>query len=49
MDLSLPAEVPEALTPIVAVVRAQQLAHALALRLAYDPDSPEGLTKITRT
>ena len=49
VDLSLPAEVPEALTPIVAVVRAQQLAHALALRLAYDPDSPEGLTKITRT
>jgi glucosamine--fructose-6-phosphate aminotransferase (isomerizing) len=49
VDLSLPAEVPEALTPIVAVVRAQQLAHALALRLGYDPDSPEGLTKITRT
>ena len=49
VDLSLPAEVPEALTPIVAVVRAQQLAHALALRLGYDPDSPEGLTKVTRT
>jgi glutamine---fructose-6-phosphate transaminase (isomerizing) len=49
VDLSLPAETPEALTPIVAVVRGQQLAHALALRLGYDPDSPEGLTKVTRT
>jgi glutamine---fructose-6-phosphate transaminase (isomerizing) len=49
VDLSLPAEVPEALTPIIAVVRAQQLAHALALRLGYDPDSPAGLTKVTQT
>ena len=49
VDLSLPAKAPEALTPIVAVVRGQQLAHELALRLGYDPDSPEGLTKVTRT
>ena len=49
VDLSLPAKAPEPLTPIVAVVRGQQLAHALALRLGYDPDSPEGLTKVTRT
>ena len=49
VDLSLPAKAPEALTPIVAVVRGQQLAHVLALRLGYDPDSPEGLTKVTRT
>jgi glutamine---fructose-6-phosphate transaminase (isomerizing) len=49
VDLSLPPEVPEALTPIIAVVRAQQLAHALALRLGYDPDSPAGLTKVTQT
>src|SRR5262249_20176853 len=48
-DLSLPAEAPEALMPIIALVRGQQLAHALALRLGYDPDSPEGLTKVTRT
>jgi glucosamine--fructose-6-phosphate aminotransferase (isomerizing) len=49
VDLSLPDTAPEPLTPIVAVVRGQQLAHVLALRLGYDPDSPEGLTKVTRT
>jgi glutamine---fructose-6-phosphate transaminase (isomerizing) len=48
-DVPLPANAPEPLAPIVAVVRGQQLAHELALRLGYDPDSPEGLTKVTRT
>lgn len=48
-DISLPADVPEVLVPIVAVVRGQQLARALALRLGYDPDSPEGLSKVTAT
>ena len=48
-DVTLPSDMPEALTPIVAVVRGQQLAHALALRLGYDPDSPEGLSKVTAT
>jgi glucosamine--fructose-6-phosphate aminotransferase (isomerizing) len=48
-DVSLPDGVPEALAPIIAVVRGQQLAHDLALRLGYDPDSPEGLTKVTLT
>jgi glutamine---fructose-6-phosphate transaminase (isomerizing) len=48
-DVSLPAQVPEPLQPIVAVVRGQQLAQALALRLGYDPDSPEGLSKVTAT
>src|SRR3954463_9090650 len=41
--LPLPAGVPEALAPIVAVVRAQQLALALARRRGLDPDAPEGL------
>jgi glucosamine--fructose-6-phosphate aminotransferase (isomerizing) len=41
--------VPEPLAPIAAVVRGQQLAHELALRLGYDPDNPRGLTKITAT
>jgi glutamine---fructose-6-phosphate transaminase (isomerizing) len=49
VDLSLPDEAPDALMPILAVLRGQQLAHALALRLGYDPDSPEGLTKVTQT
>ncbi len=44
-----PEGIPEALVPIVAVVRVQQLAHALALRLGYDPDSPQGLSKVTAT
>jgi glucosamine--fructose-6-phosphate aminotransferase (isomerizing) len=48
-DLSLPDAVPEPLAPIVAVVRGQQLAYALALRLGLDPDSPAGLTKVTAT
>jgi glucosamine--fructose-6-phosphate aminotransferase (isomerizing) len=45
----LPAGTPEALAPITAVVRGQQLAYELALQLGVDPDSPEGLTKVTRT
>jgi len=48
-DVPLPAGMPESLAPIVAVVRGQQLAHELALQLGYDPDSPQGLTKVTRT
>jgi glucosamine--fructose-6-phosphate aminotransferase (isomerizing) len=48
-DLPLPPEVPEALAPIVAVVRAQQVALALALRRGLDPDQPAGLSKVTAT
>ncbi|MCL2770501.1 MAG: SIS domain-containing protein [Solirubrobacterales bacterium] len=48
-DVPLPGEVPEPLAPIVAVVRGQQLAYELALRLGCDPDRPEGLTKVTPT
>jgi glutamine---fructose-6-phosphate transaminase (isomerizing) len=48
-DLPLPADVPEALVPIVAVVRAQQLALALARALGLDPDAPAGLSKVTAT
>jgi glucosamine--fructose-6-phosphate aminotransferase (isomerizing) len=49
VDLSLPAETPDALTPILAVVRGQQIARELAMRLGHDPDKPAGLTKITQT
>ncbi len=48
-DVPIPALAPDALAPIVAVVRGQQLAYELALRLGHDPDSPEGLTKVTAT
>jgi glucosamine--fructose-6-phosphate aminotransferase (isomerizing) len=43
------AEAPEALAPVLAVVRGQQLALELARRLGHDPDTPEGLTKVTIT
>jgi glucosamine--fructose-6-phosphate aminotransferase (isomerizing) len=43
------AEAPEALAPVLAVVRGQQLALELARRLGLDPDTPEGLTKVTIT
>src|SRR5262249_42754904 len=46
-DVSLPDFVPEPLAPIVAVVRGQQLAYELALRLGGDPDSPPRLTQVT--
>jgi glucosamine--fructose-6-phosphate aminotransferase (isomerizing) len=48
-NVSLPREAVEPLAPIVAVVRGQQLARDLALRLGRDPDRPEGLTKVTPT
>ena len=48
-DVSLPDAVPEQLAPIVAIVRGQQLAYALATALGLDPDSPAGLTKVTPT
>jgi glucosamine--fructose-6-phosphate aminotransferase (isomerizing) len=41
--------VPEALTPIIASVRGQQLALELALRKGLDPDAPRGLNKVTIT
>jgi fructoselysine-6-P-deglycase FrlB-like protein len=45
--LPWPAEVPEVIAPVLAVVRAQQL--ALARRLGRDPDEPSGLRKVTVT
>ena len=48
-DIPLPRGMPETLAPIVAVVRGQQVARALALALELDPDSPPGLSKVTVT
>ncbi|MBV9418124.1 MAG: SIS domain-containing protein [Solirubrobacterales bacterium] len=48
-DVPLPGAAPEALAPILAVVRGQQLAYHLATALGLDPDSPAGLTKVTAT
>jgi len=41
--------VPEALVPILAVVRAQQVASSLARARGLDPDAPSGLSKVTAT
>lgn len=43
------ADAPEALAPVLAVVRGQQLALELARALGVDPDRPKGLAKVTAT
>jgi glucosamine--fructose-6-phosphate aminotransferase (isomerizing) len=48
-DLPIPAEPGEPLAAITAVVRAQQLALAVAMRRGADPDAPAGLSKVTPT
>jgi glutamine---fructose-6-phosphate transaminase (isomerizing) len=47
--VTVPSRVPEALAPLVHIVRAQQIALATTLALGLDPDSPRGLTKVTPT
>ncbi|HYL69845.1 MAG TPA: SIS domain-containing protein [Candidatus Dormibacteraeota bacterium] len=48
-DLPLPAELPEALQPITASIRGQQVAMCTALARGLDPDAPPGLSKVTLT
>lgn len=48
-DLPLPATLPEALQPVTAAVRGQQIALYAALARRLDPDAPSGLTKVTLT
>jgi glutamine---fructose-6-phosphate transaminase (isomerizing) len=48
-DLGWAAEAPEVLAPVLAVVRGQQVALALARNLGLDPDAPPGLNKVTVT
>lgn len=47
--LRLPSDVPEWLSPIVAVVAGQLFAQALCLASGQNPDEPRGLSKITLT
>lgn len=47
--VSMPADLDEALAPVVQVVRGQQLARAVSLRRGIDPDQPRGLSKVTHT
>lgn len=48
-DLGWPAECPEILAPVLAVVRGQQLALSFSLSLGLNPDAPVGLLKVTPT
>jgi glucosamine--fructose-6-phosphate aminotransferase (isomerizing) len=47
--MQLPADLPEWLSPIAAVVPGQLLAFHLARARGWDPDSPRGLNKVTKT
>jgi glutamine---fructose-6-phosphate transaminase (isomerizing) len=47
--LRLPAQMPEWLSPIAAVIPGQLLAFHLSRRRGFDPDRPRGLSKVTRT
>jgi glucosamine--fructose-6-phosphate aminotransferase (isomerizing) len=45
----LPEHVPDALLPLLAVIRGQQVAAAIARRRHLDPDAPASLSKVTLT
>jgi glucosamine--fructose-6-phosphate aminotransferase (isomerizing) len=47
--LPMPANVPDWLSPIVAVVPGQIWARSLAIAQGHDPDRPRGLSKVTLT
>ena len=47
--LELPAELPEWLSPIAAVVPGQILAFYLSRARGFDADQPRGLSKVTKT
>jgi glucosamine--fructose-6-phosphate aminotransferase (isomerizing) len=47
--LRMPSNVPEWVSPIVAVVAGQLFAHALCVATGQDPDKPRGLSKVTLT
>jgi glutamine---fructose-6-phosphate transaminase (isomerizing) len=47
--LKLPSNVPEWVSPIVAVVAGQLFAHELCVATGQDPDKPRGLSKVTLT
>jgi glucosamine--fructose-6-phosphate aminotransferase (isomerizing) len=47
--ISVPAGIPEWLTPLVAIVPGQLLAYHLALARGSDPDCPRAIHKVTLT
>jgi glucosamine--fructose-6-phosphate aminotransferase (isomerizing) len=49
LPLSLPSNIPEWLTPLVAVLPGQLFSLALAKAKGLNPDQPAGLKKVTET
>jgi glucosamine--fructose-6-phosphate aminotransferase (isomerizing) len=49
LEIQLPRQLPEALSPLAAVIPGQLLALHLSLARGLDPDGPRGLSKVTRT
>jgi glutamine---fructose-6-phosphate transaminase (isomerizing) len=49
LGVTLPAGIPEELSPLVEILPFQQLAHHLAVIRGGDPDAPRGLRKVTET
>jgi glucosamine--fructose-6-phosphate aminotransferase (isomerizing) len=47
--LVLPAEIDEAVSPILEIIPLHLLARHLAIQRGYDPDRPRGLLKVTQT
>ena len=47
--IRLPTQLPEWLTPIPAIIGGQLFTYHLTTARGFDPDSPRGLSKVTRT
>ncbi len=49
LNFPIPADIPEWLTPMAAVIPGQLFAMQLAIEKGLDPDNPLGITKVTYT
>ena len=49
VQFALPSDIPEWLTPIIAVIPGQLMALRLAEARGFDPDKPRSLRKVTKT
>ncbi|MEW6086018.1 MAG: SIS domain-containing protein [Chloroflexota bacterium] len=49
VPLSIPAEVPEWLSPLVSILPAQLFAYYLTLAKGYDTETPRSINKVTKT
>jgi glucosamine--fructose-6-phosphate aminotransferase (isomerizing) len=49
LPLPIPAGIPEWLTPLAAVLPGQLFGYRLTIEKGFNPDFPEGITKVTET